>query len=271
MSEPATTAPTTGTVTSTDGTVITFERTGSGPAIVLVDGALCSREFGPGRDVAKQLEPDHTVFVYDRRGRGQSGNTLPYAAAREVEDLQAVILAAGAAGDVYVVGQSSGAALSLEAAAAGTPMKKLAVYEAPYIGATDIDRVAELRRFLAADDNGGAVGYFLVKMVGAPAFLPIMMKLMPKVWNKLKAAAPTLPYDAVVMGSWVAPKDRFAKICVPTLVMGGTKGKQNMKNAVTDVAAAVAGSTLHWLPKQTHNVSPVVLAEQLRTFFADPS
>src|SRR5262245_42753154 len=118
------------TVTSKDGTTIAYEKSGQGPAVVLVDGALCYREFGPARGLAKLLEPNFTVYIYDRRGRGESADTTPYAVEREIEDLDALINAAG--GSALVYGISSGAALAMHAAVAlDGKFKKLAMYEAP--------------------------------------------------------------------------------------------------------------------------------------------
>lgn len=251
--------------TSADGTVIAFEVTGSGPALVLVDGALCSREFGPGRDVAAQLADRYTVYVYDRRGRGESGDTQPYSVEREIEDLAAVIAATGA--DAFVFGQSSGAALALRAAAAGVPMRKLAVYESPYVGASGRDHLAALERLLAEGRNGKAVGYFMVDMVGGPFFLPLMFRLMPKVLASLKAVAPTLPYDTRIMDGFEVRPGQFDSIAVPTLVMHGSKAKPTMKAGVAAVADAVPGSTLVVLDKQTHNVAPSALDPELSGFF----
>jgi pimeloyl-ACP methyl ester carboxylesterase len=124
-------------VTSADGTTIAYERTGTGPGLVLVDGAFCGTQFGPSRALAEALSPDFTVHFYDRRGRGRSTDTAPYAVQREIEDLAAVCEAAG--GAPYLYGISSGAALALEAVAAGLPVAKLAVYEAPYTGVGIID------------------------------------------------------------------------------------------------------------------------------------
>jgi len=126
------TATATHTVTSKDGTIIAYETVGSGPALVLVDGALCYRDFGPCRSLANHLADRFTVYFYDRRGRGESGDVQPYAPEREIEDLAAVISAAG--GDAFVTGLSSGGGLALLAAASGVPMKKLASYEAPFVG-----------------------------------------------------------------------------------------------------------------------------------------
>lgn len=254
------------TTRSADGTPIAYESVGSGPAVVLVDGALCSRGFGPARAIAQELSPNYTVCIYDRRGRGESGDTPPYSADREVEDLAAVIDAAG--GDAYVMGQSSGAALALEAAASGVPMRKLAAYEAPYVGGREsIDDLGALERMLTEGKRGAAVSYFLVKMVGAPAFVPIMMRLMPKTWRGLTAVAHTLPYDAAIMNGFAVPAELLKTITVPTLVMGGSKSAANMKAAVQGVADAVPGSQHRILDGQTHQVSEKALAPVLAEFF----
>ena len=258
------------TVRSKDGTQIAYEKAGSGPALVLVDGAMCYREFGPARDVSKALEDEYTVYIYDRRGRGESGDTLPYAAQREIEDLEAIIAAAG--GDAFVMGQSSGAGLALIAAAGGVKMKKLASYEAPFVGLKLVkgqkaDYLGTLTRYIAEGNRKKAIGYFMVDMVGGPWFLPLMMRTMPKIWKQLQAVAHTLPYDATVMGGDFEVPASLKTITVPTLVMGGSKYAPNMKAAVEGVAAAVPGSTLVILPGQTHQVSPAVLVPELKNFF----
>jgi pimeloyl-ACP methyl ester carboxylesterase len=257
------------TVTSTDGTTIAYEKVGSGPALVLVDGALCSRDFGPCRSMANYLADRYTVYFYDRRGRGESGDTRPYAPEREFEDLQAVIDAAG--GTAFVLGYSSGGALALRAAAAGVTMAKVVSYEAPWVGVTKVkgatpDYIADLEALLAKGDNGGAVGYFMVTMVGGPSYLPIMMKLMPKVFRQLKAAAPTIPNDAKIMGDWSAPAEELGTISIPALIVGGSKAKPNMTAAVKAAADAVPGSIHKTLPGQTHQVQDKALAPELIAF-----
>lgn len=250
--------------TSKDGTRIAFESVGSGPALVLVDGALNSRSFGAAKDVALALADSYNVYWYDRRGRGDSGDTLPYAPARESEDLAAVIEAAG--GDAYVMGQSSGAALALEAAAAGVRMRKVASYEAPYVGQSE-DFLAKQKQLIADGNRRGAVTYFMTTMVGGPWFLPLMIRLMPKVGKQLDAVAHTLPYDTELLDGFAVPTQRFAKIRIPVLVMGGGKAKPNMEKAVREVAEAIPGAKLVTLPGQTHQVSPAVLAPALKEFF----
>jgi pimeloyl-ACP methyl ester carboxylesterase len=256
--------------TSADGTRIAYESIGSGPALVLVDGAMCYRDFGPCRSLAEHLKDRFTVYFYDRRGRGESGDTAPYAPEREYEDLAAVISAAG--GDAYVLGFSSGGALALQAAASGVPVKKLASYEAPYVGINSkrgkpMDYLGDLSALIRDDKREKALGYFMVDMVGGPKFLPIMFKLMPKVLTQLKSVAPTLLNDARVMGTFTAPAS-LATISVPTLVMGGSKAKPNMVKAVSDVAATVPGSVHRTLPGQTHQVKDEAIAPELVEFFA---
>ena len=158
-------------VRSKDGTTIAYERSGSGPALILVDGALCSRAFGPSPKLAPLLARHFTVYAYDRRGRGESGDTPPYSPEREVEDIAALIEAAG--GSASLLGLSSGGALALEAAASGLPVDKVVAYEPPYVddggqrgGAA---HEGQLKRLLAGGDRGGAVKYFMKDMVGAPA------------------------------------------------------------------------------------------------------
>jgi len=153
--------------TSADGTRIAFERSGAGPVLVLVDGAFCYREFGPARDVATAMRDAFTVVIYDRRGRGESGDTLPYAPEREFEDLRAVIDATG--GDAFVMGQSSGAGLAYRAAAAGVPMRRLIGYEAPWVGLrknrdgstknyhADLDRLVDAGKTLIVIEHHQAV------------------------------------------------------------------------------------------------------------------
>src|SRR5262245_32172422 len=184
-------------VISRDGTAIVYERSGKGPALVLVDGALCSRGFGPMPKLAPLLTPHHTVFTYDRRGRGGSGDTRPYAVEREVEDIDALVRAAG--GRAHLVGLSSGGALALEAAASSVEVAKVVAYEPPYMvehGSHHAGHRAKLEGMIAAGRRGDAVKYFMRDMVEVPAIFVLLMRIMPGVWPKMKAVAHTLPYDA---------------------------------------------------------------------------
>jgi len=258
-------------VRSKDGTTIAYERSGSGPALILVDGALCSRAFGPSPKLATRLAPHFTVYAYDRRGRGQSGDTPPYSPAREVEDIAALIEAAG--GSACLLGLSSGGALALEAAASGLPIKKVVAYEPPYVddagqrgGAA---HEVQLKGLLAIGNRGGAVKYFMQDMVGAPGPVVVMMQLVPWVWRKLKAVAHTLPYDAAVMTQFRIPRTRFASIATPALVMNGSKTDARLKEAARAIADAVPGARHRELPGQTHNVKAAVLTPAVVDFLND--
>lgn len=266
-----TTAPTE-FATSADGTRIAFERAGSGPVLVLVDGAFCYREFGPARDVAAAVGDLFTTIVYDRRGRGESTEAGAYAVEREFEDLHAVIDAVG--GDAAVMGQSSGAALAYRAAATGVPMRRLIGYEAPWVGlragrdGTPKDYHGDLDRLLAAGENGKAIGYFMVDMIGAPRFVPLMMRVMSgSNWRKLLAVAPTLRYDAAVMGTrFEVPAAELATVAVPTLALCGSKAAPEMLAAQEAVAAAIPGAEHRVLAGQTHQVSPAALRPEFERF-----
>ena len=159
------------TTQSADGTLIAYETHGDGPPLILVDGALCSRAMGPSAALAKTLAEQFTVITYDRRGRGESADAVPYAVQREIEDLAALIAATG--GAAFVCGVSSGAVLALEAAAFGLPITGLALYEPPFIvddsrPPMPADYVDQLNVFLASGRRGDAVRLFM-RNVGMPA------------------------------------------------------------------------------------------------------
>ncbi len=256
------------TVVSKDGTTITYDRRGNGPALVLVDGALCSRAQGPMPDVAEALADRFTVYNYDRRGRGDSGDAGDYAVEREIEDLAAVIEAAG--GSAYVYGSSSGAALSLRAAAAGLPIEKLVAFEPPYV--VDDSRKQIPRSWVAdlqALEPGDAIKYFFTKGIGLPGIFVTMMKLMPA-WKPLKAIAHTLPYDAQVLGNncFGEPMDteQWAPIEQPVLVVNGGKSPGWMKNSTRALAAAVPGAGHNEVPGQNHMIKAGAIAPVIADF-----
>jgi pimeloyl-ACP methyl ester carboxylesterase len=261
------------TVQSSDGTAIAYDRTGQGPPLVLVDGALCYRASGPNGPLAKLLAPHFTVFTYDRRGRGDSGNTLPYAVEREVEDIEALIAAAGGSASVY--GISSGAVLALEAANRLAAIKKLALYEAPFIiddsrRPLSDDYNAQLAETLASDRRGDAVKLFMTKGVGLSTVMVAMMRFMPA-WGKLKGVAHTLPYDAMIMGDNQSgkplPTSQWTKMTAPTLVVAGGKSPAWMQRGMQALADLLPNAEHRTLEGQTHLVKPGVLAPILVEFF----
>jgi pimeloyl-ACP methyl ester carboxylesterase len=260
-------------VISKDGTSIAFDRLGSGPPLILVDGALCYRAFGPMGALAPLLATHFTVFTYDRRGRGESGDKKPYAVEREVEDLDALIREAG--GSAYVYGVSSGAGLALEAANRGLAVKKLALYEPPYIVDDSTppvpeDYVARLNELVASGRPGEAVKMFM-RTVGTPGFFIVLMQVMP-MWSKLKAVAHTIAYDITIMGNGQRgkpfPPGRWASVRVPALVMDGGNSPAWMRRAVRAVANALPNANYRTLEGQTHMVKAKVQAPVLKEFFA---
>jgi pimeloyl-ACP methyl ester carboxylesterase len=261
------------TVHSGDGTAIAFESSGDGPPIILVDGALCYRASGPSRPLAAQLAEHFTVYSYDRRGRGDSGDTPPYAVEREVDDIQALLDHAG--GSAYVYGLSSGAALALEAAQRCTGITKLAVYEAPFIvddsrSAVPDAYVPQLNDLLASERRGDAVRLFM-RQVGLPAVIIALMRFLPA-WSKLKAVAHTLPYDAAAMGSTQTgqplPAARWSGVTMPTLTIVGGKSPAWMHAGMRALADVLPNAQHRVLEGQTHLVKPKALAPMLAEFFS---
>jgi pimeloyl-ACP methyl ester carboxylesterase len=260
------------TVRSADGTTIAFTRAGQGPPLILVDGALCSRQFGPMPGLAGQLARDFTVYTYDRRGRGESGDTAPYSPDLEVDDLEALAEQAGDA--VYVHGTSSGAALALAAAKRIPAIAKLSVYEPPFIvddtrTALPDDFLPRLTSLVSAGRRGDAVKMFM-SFVGTPAIFTTVMPLTP-VWGKLKAVASTLVYDITIVadhqrGTPFTAGD-WADVKAPTLVAAGGKSPAWMANATRALADALPDSTYRTLPGQNHMVKAQAIAPVLTSFF----
>jgi pimeloyl-ACP methyl ester carboxylesterase len=258
------------TVTSKDGTTLAYDTYGRGPALVLVGGAFSYRKFKGNLELAGLLGGHFTVLVYDRRGRGDSGDTAPYAVERELEDLEAMLRAAG--GAAFVFGMSSGAALAALAAAKGARITRLALFEPPYM-VGDVghrpppDHDARLRRILAEGRRGAAVSFFLTEVMGAPWFLPAIMRLTP-FWPKLKAVAHTLPYETAVLGGDFAfPARTLASLRIPTLIAAGAKSPEVLRAAARTVAETVPGVVHEELAGQSHDVSMKVLAPVLIRFF----
>jgi pimeloyl-ACP methyl ester carboxylesterase len=261
-------------VTSADGTTIAYETIGSGPPLILVDGALGYRALGFSGKLAEELAAGYTVYTYDRRGRGESGDTQPYAVDREVEDIAALIEEAG--GSAHLYGISSGAALALEAANQGLPIERLALYEIPFVlddtrEPMDPDYLPNVERAIAAGKPGDAVKHFM-RLVGVPGPFVAVMPLMP-MWKKLKASAHTLPYDKAALGDTGSgrplPADRTSGVTVPTLAIAGGKSPEWLRNSMVAVANAIPTAEYRTLEGQTHNVKAKVLAPVLKEFFGD--
>ncbi|SFJ56010.1 Pimeloyl-ACP methyl ester carboxylesterase [Paenibacillus sp. UNC496MF] len=260
-------------VISKDGTNIAYDKVGNGPALILVDGALCYRDSGPNRPLAALLAQHFTVITYDRRGRGDSGDKKPYSIEREVEDIEALIVEDG--GAVFVYGISSGAALALEAAKRIPAIRRVALYEAPFV--VDNSRppvpdgyLLEMNELLSSGRRGAAVKYFMSKGVGVPAIFVAMMQFMPA-WSKLKAVAHTLPYDTLLtveqQKGKPLPASQWSSVTVPVLVVEGSKSPVWMRNAMRALANVLSHAKYRTLEGQTHIVKPAALAPVLTAFF----
>jgi pimeloyl-ACP methyl ester carboxylesterase len=255
------------TVTSTDGTTIAFDRLGSGPPVVLVCGGSVDRTADAA--VARELSSDFTVLNYDRRGRGDSGDTPPYAIEREVEDIKAVIGAAGGSANLW--GSSSGAALAMIATASGAPVSKLALWEPPFILEEDArppaDQVEQYERMIAEGRRGDAAEYFMTKVVGMPPEFVADARTQAW-WAGQEAIAHTLAYDARIMGDYSIPTETAGSVKVPTLVLAGGADMPFMRDSAKALAEALPEGEVLFLEGQGHDVDPTVLAPALKEFFA---
>jgi pimeloyl-ACP methyl ester carboxylesterase len=256
-------------VISNDGTEIAYDKRGAGSAVVLVDGALCYRSFGPMPHLAELLAPHFAVYNYDRRGRGDSGDTQPYNLAREIEDIEALINEAG--GSAFVFGTSSGACVALEAALRlGNKIKKLAMYEPPYNSEQVVQQAwkeyrKDLAELLTANRRGDAAALFM-KSVGTPDDQIDGMRQAP-IWPMFEAVAPTLAYDAAALGDdRSTPTKRASKVATPSLVMNGTVIPFMLDTAQT-LANAMPQAQHRTLEGQSHDVNLEVLAPVLVEFF----
>jgi pimeloyl-ACP methyl ester carboxylesterase len=259
------------TVRAADGTPIALERRGAGPTLVIVGGALNDR--ASAGELAERLAARFTALTYDRRGRGDSGDTPPYAVEREIEDLDAVVAAGG--GSAFAVGHSSGAALTLRAVIAGTPLTRIALYEPPFIvddtrDPLPEDYVEHLDDLIAAGARGDAVAYFL-ETIGMPPEMVAGMRQAP-MWPGLEALAHTIAYDGRVMGSDMSGRpfaeDTWASVLIPTLVLDGGESPAWQRNGARALADALPNAEYRTLAGQTHQVSDDVLVPELERFFA---
>jgi pimeloyl-ACP methyl ester carboxylesterase len=258
--------------TSKDGTSIAFDRSGEGRALVLVGGALSDRSAA--FPMAAYLAPHFTVVAYDRRGRGDSGDTAPYAVNREVEDIEALILAAG--GSAFVFGHSSGAVLALEATRTiPGRIPKLALYEPPFIvddsrAPLPGDYVTRLDEMVSTGRRGDAVEFFMTTGPDVPAEVVAGMRQEP-FWPSMEAVAHTLAYDGTVMGDTTggspAPLERWASVAVPTLVMDGGASPDWQRRAVLALVDVLPDARHRTLDGQDHGPDPEVLAPALEEFF----
>ncbi len=266
------------TVTSSDGTKIAFDRYGAGPAVILVNGALGYRKFKKFEQIASGLAASCTVINYDRRGRGDSGDAGQVSVQHEIDDLAALIGAAGGRASLW--GYSSGSALALRAAAADIGVEKLVVYETPFKTAPDAkyptdDYGAKLGQLVAAGDRAGAAKHFMRNAVGMPGPLVAVMSLLP-MFKQFASNAHTLPFDYEALGDHnmhgsPLRAEEWQSVTCPTLVVYGAKTAAGLKHASKTLAEALPNATLRELPGQNHNVSPKKIVPVVAEFVADSS
>jgi pimeloyl-ACP methyl ester carboxylesterase len=258
-----------GRVKSTDGTSLAFERVGAGPPVVLVDAAGNFRGFSPMPQLAAALADTFTVFTYDRRGKGASTDTLPYAVEREFEDLQALIDLAG--GAAFVHGFSSGATLALLAAERGLSIPRLSLLEPPLaVSATPPPAATgvsgEVARLIVTGRRGDAYEHWM-HGIGVPAEMITELRAGP-LWPALEGSAHTLVYESLLPGT--LPPDRLAAIDTPTLVTGSEGSDQRLQAWVRAVADALPNASALFLPGGWHGVTPDQLAPAMTQFFTNP-
>jgi pimeloyl-ACP methyl ester carboxylesterase len=248
------------TVTSKDGTTLAFDKSGKGPALILVVGAFNDRSTGA--PLTRFLEQSFTVFNYDRRGRGDSGDTLPYAIEREIEDLEALIQEAG--GSTLVFGYSSGATLALRAAAHGLDISQLALYDPPPTGARAGQLAPQLTELIAAGRRGEAVELFQIEAVGIPANIVAQMRNAP-FRPALEEMAHTLVYESTILAS--LPDELIASVRVPTLVIDGEQSHELIRQAAQSLADTLPDGLYRTLTGQGHDIAPAVVGPVLMDFF----
>ena len=256
------------TVTSNDGTSIAFVRSGEGPALILVCGGSVDRSSNA--PLAELLAKNYTVYNYDRRGRGDSGDTPPYAVEREIEDIAAVVDAAG--GSAFLYGTSSGAALSLIAAGAlPTKITRLALWEPPYIldesRRPPPDTARTYTELVAQGRRGDAAEYFMAKVVGLPPEFVAQARQAPW-WAQQEALAHTLAYDATIMDDYSLPVERAAAVATPTIVLAGSASFPFMIETARALAEVMPDAQVRTLEGQSHDVAPAAMAPALVEFFS---
>jgi pimeloyl-ACP methyl ester carboxylesterase len=258
-------------VTSRDGTTIAYDRSGAGAPVILVVGAF--NDHHTGAPLAAALAGQFTVFTYDRRGRGDSGDTLPYAVEREVEDLAALIAEAGGAAAVF--GYSSGAVLALKAAMLGLPITRLALYDTPLTldgtgPGPGRDIAKELDELVTAGRRGEAVELFQTDVVGIPADVVSQLRHAP-FRPALEAIAHTTVYDVTITGDPSVPAGLATEVKVPTLAVAGGAGPGFMASTARAIAETVPDGRYRILADQTHDIDPEALAPLLREFLTAPA
>jgi pimeloyl-ACP methyl ester carboxylesterase len=254
------------TAVSADGTALAYDRYGDGPPVIMAAGAFNTRTTT--EPLARALADGFTVLNYDRRGRGDSGDSAPYAVDREIEDIGALIAAAG--GSASVFGYSSGAILALKAAASGLAITHLVLYEPPFrpddsYPAPPADLARQVAQLVAAGRRGDAVELYQTKAIGIPEDVVAQMRHAP-FRPGLEAIAHTLAYDATICGDLSLPTGLLASVATPALVIGGEQSPPPLHAAARAVAEKLPNGQLRDLPGQSHDISPEATAPIMADF-----
>jgi pimeloyl-ACP methyl ester carboxylesterase len=264
------------TTVSKDGTIIAYEQSGSGPVVVLVSAALA--DHAGATRLANELAGHFTVINYDRRGRGKSTDTQPYAVAREVEDIEALIDSSG--GKVFLFGSSSGSVLALDAANRfGGKVKKLFMYEPPFI--IDNSRPPmpsnfsqEITALITSGRRNDAVKLFFSKGMGIPNFAVTLMRMLMPGWSKMAGLAHTIPYDLAILdgtqSGYPLPAKRWAATTAPTLVVVGSRSEAFLHSGAKDLVKVLPRGRYASLGGGNHGallMAPKILADAVRQFF----
>ena len=264
------------TVISKDGTSIAFEEMGAGPVVILVEPALSDRSGGV--KLAKHLAGKFTVISYDRRGRGKSTDTQPYAIEREVEDIEALIDATG--GSAFLFGSSSGSVLALEAAnKLDGKVKQLFMYEPPFIiddsrPPMPDDFIDEVSALVSADRRNDAVRLFFTKAMGIPGFAVTLMRILMPGWSKMAGVAHTIPYDLTLLAGTqtgnALPSSRWARTTAPTLVMVGSKSEAFFHSGARALTNLLPDAQYRSLEGRDHSavvMASKAIADEVEQFF----
>lgn len=255
-------------VISEDGTTIAYEKIGSGPPLIFITGAICHRKFQPIMDDAKYLSKEFTVYNYDRRGRGDSGDTEKYSIQSEIKDIEALIDVAG--GSAYIYGHSSGGILAMEAALVlPNKVKKVYIYDPSYVSNEKEYKEYQLTKekvatLLKEKKYSKAIDEFLVS-IGMPRIFSFFLPFTPG-WKRTVQLAPTLLYD-ITLTENLAPTERLSKIKLPITIAYGEESPEEIQRVSHMLGQTIPGSLLQGVPKQDHMVDTKILVPKMVEFF----
>lgn len=259
-------------VKSKDGTKIVFEKYGAGPVVILVNGTVGYRDYHGDRELAQMLADNFTAVIYDRRGRGESADTPPYSVDREIDDIEALVVAMGGQADLY--GVSTGAALVLKAAARlKERVSRVAMFEPPWLGeemkSVFLVTREKLDKLIAQDKFDDAVSLFMENFM-SPDDVKAFQDAYPEDWSIMNDVAPTLAYDYAILDDGVPPANVAAQVTQPVLLMEGSEDLPYARDSIRELLKALPQGSVKTLVGQSHEPDPAVVAEALKAFSGSP-